>query len=624
MVPESINSLLNRLRRREVGQRLAWGAGRSLAAALAALALFCAIDFAWDRVAETPTALRAGMLVVQLLLWFLFVGLWIIGPAADPPADDALALQVESGVPELDHRLISAVQLNRPQAKLGGMSGELVAAFTEQAKARAAAIEPEQIIDGSRTKRALALALPPVFAALVFFAVAPELTAALLARQFLSDVEIPRRHYLEPLSTEIWPAGEEVTLRFRVTANGLTPEYAKSMVGEVVIRPDSGPTERYELKYESFESTSGPVFAAVVPAGSSGFSYRGYIADGRTATASRIKLEPRPTVNKLEATVLLPTYYSTRPDGKPYERPQPRGDAAGPADSSIRVNAAFSKPVKAAEIELLHRPPGSSAPEITVRTLPISLAADGLSGVCLFELRENETGYRVTARDTHGFANIPPPRRSLSVLPDQFPRVVLLRESFPPGAGAELGFSADYDVDGMPVPVNGAVRLAFACAHPYGLGKARLKFRLVPEGAEERPWQYLPLTETLGTEAAGPFELRTGLFRNSKPTDTVEFHAALSPDPWSLPGRLEGGGSFDFLVKGVPGVKPGDSLEFVIEVFDRKPGSDRQPGISETRLKAVVTEQQFVEWLLQTLQQESRIRQLEAKQRTIFGTSGNK
>ena len=47
-----------------------------------------------------------------------------------------------------------------------------------------------------------------------------------------------------------------------------------------------------------------------------------------------------------------------------------------------------------------------------------------------------------------------------------------------------------------------------------------------------------------------------------------------------------------------------------------------EPGRSETRLKAFVTQPEFVDWVLQTLRHESRIRQLETRQRNVFAPEG--
>jgi hypothetical protein len=64
-------------------------------------------------------------------------------------------------------------------------------------------------------------------------------------------------------------------------------------------------------------------------------------------------------------------------------------------------------------------------------------------------------------------------------------------------------------------------------------------------------------------------------------------------------------------------LKIGDRIEFFVEVMNRDQNSP-QVGRSETRVKAVVTVPQLVQWIDATLRQEDRIRQLEQKQKGVF------
>ena len=121
---------------------------------------------------------------------------------------------------------------------------------------------------------------------------------------------------------------------------------------------------------------------------------------------------------------------------------------------------------------------------------------------------------------------------------------------------------------------------------------------------------------------SGPFDVRRGIFKNSGFRDQVEFHPLPTPDPMRVPGRLEGGGCFDFQTRAIPGLAAGDQVEFYVEVFARNPALSEEPGKSELRLKAFVTQPQYVDWVLQTLRHESRIRGLESRQRGVFAPEG--
>src|SRR5947209_16211040 len=114
MVPHSIQHNLDALRRRERLLTLVWGVACWLAIVLLLLLLCGLLDWLIDRQRDTPWNVRLGMFFVQVVvagaaaLWFLAWPQWRRLPSA------MLALWVEDKYPYLQHRLISAVQLNEP------------------------------------------------------------------------------------------------------------------------------------------------------------------------------------------------------------------------------------------------------------------------------------------------------------------------------------------------------------------------------------------------------------------------------------------------------------------------------------------------------------------------------
>src|SRR5262245_19409870 len=96
MVPPTIRRGLSRLRWRERVLRLAWGAARWLALALAALGLCCLADWVIDRFTDTPWPLRVVMLAAQVLLWAGAAFLLVLRPLAARLSDSRLALWVEA------------------------------------------------------------------------------------------------------------------------------------------------------------------------------------------------------------------------------------------------------------------------------------------------------------------------------------------------------------------------------------------------------------------------------------------------------------------------------------------------------------------------------------------------
>lgn len=210
----------------------------------------------------------------------------------------------------------------------------------------------------------------------------------------------------------------------------------------------------------------------------------------------------------------------------------------------------------------------------------------------------------------------------MRLLAEDPPLVTLLAEQFRPEGF--VGVGEEFEVEGVPVPLGGAVRVAYSASHAYGLGRAFLVYRVVAantatsaDGAP-RPtdelWQRLPLSET---PAAGTFDLRRGTFADSRPGDQIQFHAVESTDANLKPGRLDGGGRFDFQTRGLPGVQAGATLEYFVEVTNRNPNHPLA-GRSETRAKKIVTVGELMTWIDATLRQEDRIRRLADRQRGVF------
>jgi len=634
MVSRSILHQLAQLRRREIMLRLAWGMARSLAVALAVLFVVCLVDWQIDRDQDTPAAVRLGMTIIlgTAMLWaaarFLVLPLF-----RGRLSNNDLALQVEDKNPHLQHRLISSLQLNQRGALTEGMSPELIALVTREAEQQAAQISFAQVADSRRFAWSAAVAGPVLGAAALLFLLNPVLVTALVGRQFLQDWEIPHFVSIVSISDKVRPSGEKVTLRFRITGPNLDYE-----AGKVLVQPDDLPADRYTLELSERTGPEEAIFIAELPASSTDFSYRAWLGDGRMHKPARLQFVPRPVVTELTAWTLLPTYCD--PEGEErYPQLQARGDIVGIRGSWGRVLVQIQKPVKKAYLEFLHVPEGlplgakpQAADEVVTRREDLTLNDTGTQAEGTFELRSDESAYRVVVEDEHGFANVPPPQRALRLVPEEPPQVALLREVFPP-IGPLLAEAAadDFEVEGMPVPLGGAIRVAYTCSGPFGLGQARLLFRVLNkmesgnEAAPEPRWLVLPMAEVKGSVQTGPFDPRRGVFANSGPKDQVPFHAVPATLPHTL-GRTLGGGRYDFKTTGIPDgkggyvtLKEGDMIEYCIEVLaGRDPSEGRPSARSETRVKTMVSLPEFVRWIDDTLQEERRIRQLDAQQRGVF------
>jgi hypothetical protein len=678
MVPRTIKRGLARLRWRERWLRLSWGSVRWLALAVAALVLCCLADWVIDRFTETPWPLRALMLMAQAALWAGAAFLLVLWPVLRRLSDSRLALWVEQSEPRLGHRLISTVQFHQPGAKIAGMSPELIGAVTHETERFVEHVNFPAVADHRRLTWTAALGLPVALVIAVPLLLFPDTTRALLARQLLADVEIPRSIYLAPATVEVWPSGEEVVLRFRVWGHGL----ASDVRGLAFIEPDYGPTESYELVYDSMSKPGEAIFTARVRPLSVDFRYTAELADGRTRHAGRIRFVPRPAVVRQHAWLILPDYCGKRSDGSRYEVEQPRGEIVGLRGLPARVEVAFQKPVRSAVLEILgtpypdlSQPTGQSAAQrVAVETATAAAVLGRLGapgGLAAFEagagllagrgeivlerldqefeegarevrwtiprLEPTFTGYRIKGRDEYHFDSLPAPPRGIAVVPERPPQVALLRERFQPPEGLDIeGPDEDFEVDGMPVAFDkdgkpGPIRIAYSASGPFGLGRARLRFRVLrkvegsqqetPEGEEH--WYTYQMQEKPGT-GRDPFDLTRGVFADSDDEEEVPFHA-FTPERAPLPRTL-GGGRFEFHTSNLLDnkgqkieLRPGDQLEFYVEVLNRNPdGLEAVAGRSETRVKTLVSGDDFVRWVLETLQEESRLRQLDARQRGVM------
>src|SRR5688500_14162907 len=279
---------LQRWRRVEQLIRLAWSAARWVAIVGTVLACACLIDWLCDRylgsesrrkcrtatwifaprasasedwtadaiMDETPFWLRFLMRSAQLVLAGGLAYLLLVRPWRRTPPIDDLAGRAEKAIPEFDHRLVTAVQLNRAGARTQGMSQTLIGEVTREAGGMASRHNLLKLIDYRRLPFAAAVAVPVLLAWGVFVLARPELATVLLKRQMLLSVEIPRTIHLKNVSQEVWPSGSKTEIRYLVTG-----EFTQDMVGRVRVEPDGQPEFYTDLRFKE-TAPEGAIFFA--------------------------------------------------------------------------------------------------------------------------------------------------------------------------------------------------------------------------------------------------------------------------------------------------------------------------------------------------------------------------
>jgi hypothetical protein len=677
-----MNHLLRQLRRwrlRERLVRLAWGGSRLVAAVALVLGVACFADWVYDRSADVPLALRLAMTGSQVLLAGGLAYLFLARPWVRTPPVDELAYHAEQAIPVFGHRLVTALQLNRPGAKTEGMSRALIAEVTREAGELSARHRLTTLIDYRPVGWAALLLVPVGVVWGGFLAVRPELATALLKRQALLDVPIPRSVQLENVTPEVWPAGAEVVLRYRVTG-----KWRETMTGTARVTPDDQPADDYALTFEKEAEDGSATFTAALPPASVPFTFSARLADGRTRAPGRVEFEPPPQVNQLDAWQLLPPYLGGRSaevDGKPvtiaYERFQPRGEVVGALPlSRVRVEAGFNKPVATATLVVVERGDGNDEVD-RERLPPAELAADRRSAEWTFAATPRTIGYRIELSDARGFVGPAPARRGVQMLPDKPPEVAFQRETNRnpdptafDGQGPPELYEWEFPVAWRPTGIpgegeTGPVQVIYTAKSELGIGRVNLAYRVIPRGEQGenvhprddphgRVYIRLPLARVAAdTSKLGRFVPDLGLFEKSfaglgradRGKVQVEFYPFPSPNPAAEPGELEAGGRYNFQTAGLR--KPlsdgtdarlgvGDTIEIYVEVLDKYAtyleGRKLADGAAvpvrpagytrEARRKTIVTEDEAYALIRQRDEKnkklQDKIRDLAEDQRNIF------
>lgn len=622
-IPRIGLSKLRSLRGRERLFHVAWGVARWLTVALAVVAVCTFVDWRVDKYRETPQWLRIGLTTLEAGVLLVTGYFWLVRPWLKGPSLIRLARRVEDGIPEFGHRLVTSIQLSKKAGQREIGSPELVETVARESEAIAEKHSFGRFADTRRLKWAAGLiGVPMLLAAGMIVFYGPTLLKALLQRQLLASVEIPRFNQLENRTPVLWPAGDEVTVEYVVSG-----KIRETDVGRLRVKPDDLPADEYPLEYAGRIDEDHTLFAARIPHSSVNFEHRAWVGDGRSKQASQVKFEPRPVVTKTDAWVRLPAFLGSKPNGQPYETYQAQGEITGLAHNQARVRIAAQKPISEAKVTLIARTQDGTGEfnKATVNLMPAAEATlptgeTEYPATGSFDLTPDLIAYSVAVKDAHGFANATPPRRGIQIAPDDPPVVRLLPERY-----GEIGSLATEEdiIEGLPIPIGGQVPIAFTCRSPQGVGKAFLRYRVNDRG----PWVPLPLKLIDADPKWGAYDPNRGTFQNAEFGLQVEFFPIPSPDRDTMPDYLAGGGRFDFqtaeLTKVTEGgtlskLEVGDRVEFYVEVYDRNPNPNRPPGRSESRIKELLTPTEVLQRLDQTRQAESKIRDLEKKQRGVF------
>jgi len=609
-----VRSRIAQLVRIEQSRRLFSGIGWWLFAMALLLLTCCLVDDVWDRSGGTPQIVRLFMTFGQLAMGLYLAYRWIWQPLCEPISETRLAVSVESSVGGMDHELVTVLEYAHGSPPRAHES--FLEELASKSAGRSLSAGWEGVLKQGRSRKAAlfaALGLAPILLLLALF---PGWMLTLLARQLGWDKEIPRRNHLVLPASLVLPEGEEGQVE--VGAEPSDP----GGVGRVVFQGKDGSVREWTLEENEPRVMR---IGAEIGAG----RIQAFVGYSRSEKMELVRLN-RPVLGVNTASVQLPAWVGKRPDGSMWPGTTESGDLGGWNGSRASLVLESSVPLKEARLRVVRSESAGetsgttgASREVPAREIPVELNADGTQFTAQLDLTDGDRLWQAEAVSRDGLKTRVPLRRTIDVWQPVAPRVELLPELMIPTtpgalfAGRNKAMALrqaleENEVEGIPVPLGGRFRVAYAAASRAGLGQVRMVYRI--NGATQ--WKVLPLPEVESKSANGEFIRELGVFARTPEDAEIPFFAMPATDPAITPGKLEGGGRFDFRIAPLKELKPGDRLEYAIEVEDR-----HQPpmvGRSVTRIKDVVNLEEFLAWWSRKEKEQEKLRELRLRQGKVF------
>ncbi len=448
--------------------------------ALAGVAAVIVAVVATDNLVHLETA---GRVLLALLFWGTVVGCafrLVVRRLMDDRRDDFFAALVEQKHPELNNRYINALQLGR--GSQNGHSPVLIEAIVNDAVNATADLELNDSVDPRPLKHA---AIAGGVAALVLILYAAVLTPRFtngLARVLLPMADIPAYTATQvalktPEDLRV-PEGEAVTVQARVSGTIPATAHLYRQAGDGLWQPVSmqrGPEE--------------DSFTFVVQANES-FAYYVAAGDGKSKR-QQVEVVRRPQVENVALTYTPPAYTGL----KPRQVATSEGEISGLAGTKVEVVLKATKALQEAKFVLregdevkeafdLERDPGDRSGQVWRGSFV--LWSKDAKGNADFPGRQivAPARYQVRMRDTFGYDNADPLSRSMALVRDQAPVVVIAK----PGRDLQVK-------PGEVIPLTVHTR------DDYGIGDIRILYRVnretTPRELARIPHDGAPKLETI-------------------------------------------------------------------------------------------------------------------------------
>lgn len=345
---------------------------------------------------------------------------------------DEVALLLERAHPELESRLISALQFQRLIVIPAGVSENLVEGVVEQAYAQAKKLDVWALLDRSWLRKGAAFAGGALLLWLLLAALFPAQSGVFALRLLAPFVDYPKRTYIESVELpKIIPEGEAA--RVSITVSGILPGVGVAYFTSA----ESGEEREFEFvaepdKPEAFILELPPLFSAgelVI-----------YIGDDRWGP-QEITPEKRPIISSARLEVKPPEYTGIAP----YTLDS--ASAVVPKGSKLELTITANKQVEKAAMLSHNGEP-----------LKFELRKEQEGKVWVSQMDVQDSfAYSVRMQDKFGLVNFEPPVYSVTVRHDQAPSVRVMTPEpsmeIAPGSKLPLEFEVrdDYKIQSVAV-----------------------------------------------------------------------------------------------------------------------------------------------------------------------------
>ncbi len=397
------------------------------------LPLLIVLLFALDFSLVLPSPVR--IVLAALAFCYLFYSFWklLVYPLTRTISMEDMALKVESHNPDLDGRLISAIQLSGlEEDQLANRSPALMEATLEEARRAAEATSWERLFNTRRMRRTGIGAVMVIALLFVFCAWQPGLAAVGLSRLVGGGSEWPRKTTLlvhlesDVLSQEGSSFTGSIGAQFRIKGEE-DPRGVQQVVvaegGTLPLRIEVEGRDPGEVEVIHDPQDGRSYRSLAVRRGEKDYKFR--VRDIREPMTLRVKggddsgsgrevevsLSPLPDIRSTRITYRYPEYL--RLD----DETRDSAEIEAPDGTAVTIEAALTRPVARAEIRVITAA-GESVTELVPRN------DNGL--VLSHSLIITSSGkYRIELLNNDGFKTLDLPMHPIICKSDQKPRIKL-------------------------------------------------------------------------------------------------------------------------------------------------------------------------------------------------------